>query len=335
MNETISVQEILFQEIRNRIAPNLSLVHELSELLGISYDSAYRRLRGEKELSLEELKAVCLRFDISVDTLFSLRSHNVIFNSLAIGEEGFNIERWLETLLGAIKLIHSSKEPEIIYAAKDIPVFYYFEFPEIAAFKIYFWNRTLIPSGDKGYGPISLEAPPALYETGRLLLSHYIRIPTAEIWSEETISSVLRQIEYCYVSGFFQGPDDVFRLCDVLHDWLQHVQNQAEHGFQYERSREPEGVENSFRLFHNEVLVTDNTILVTADGKKTVYNTYNVINQLITTNPVYCSQVDRSLRNLMEKSTMISGTSAKERYRFFNILHDKVRGLRSRIERMG
>jgi hypothetical protein len=98
--------------------------------------------------------------------------------------------------------------------------------------------------------------------------------------------------------------------------------------------KSPEGIENSFRLYRNEVLVTDNTILVNADGQKTSYNTYNVINQLITTNPVFCNQIENSLRNLMQKSTMISGTSAKERYRFFHILHEKIKALRIRIERM-
>lgn len=334
MNKQPTVQEILFQSIRSKIAPNISFVHDLSDLLEISYDSAYRRIRGEKELSLEELKIICLHYQISVDSLFNFRSNHVIFNSMAIGEGGLDIAKWLQTLLGAIKLIHAAKEREIIYAAKDIPVFYYFEFPEIAAFKIYFWNKALIPASGFENKMLSLDAPEELYEVGRQLLSHYIKIPAIEIWSEETISSVLRQIEYCFVSGFFTGTGDVFRLCDVLESWLEHVQSQAEHGFQYMRGKPPEGIENSFKFYHNEVLVTDNIILVNTDGQKTSYNTYNVINQLITSNPVFCNQVENSLRNLMQKSTMISGTSAKERYRFFNILHEKVRTLRNRIERM-
>jgi hypothetical protein len=334
MNQQETIQEILFQAIRNRLSPNISFVHELSELLGISYDSTYRRIRGEKELTLEELKTICLHFEVSVDSLFSIRSNNVIFNSLAIGENGFDIDKWLHSLLMAIRMIQAAKEKEIIYAAKDIPVFYYFEFPEIAAFKIFFWNKALIPASGYEKKTITLEAPESLYETGRQLLMHYVKIPTIELWSEETISSVLRQIEYCFVSGFFTSTQDVFRLCDVLEAWLSHVQSQAEYGFQYMHGTEPDGVVNNFKLYQNEVLVTDNTILVTADGQKTSYNTYNVINQLITSNPVFCNQVDKSLRNLMQKSTIISGTSAKERHRFFNILHEKVRVLRTRIERM-
>jgi len=328
-----SIQEILFQSIKSNLAANISFVHELSELLRISYDSAYRRIRGEKELSLEEFRAICFHYHVSVDSLFNYKSNHVIFNSLAIGEEGLDIEKWLQSLLLAMKKIHATREREIIYAAKDIPVFYYFEFPEIAAFKIYFWNKALIPASGYENKMLTLDVPDNLFEIGRQLLSMYVKIPTIEIWSEETISSILRQIAYCFDSGFFTCVEDVYRLCDVLEAWLDHVQSQADHGFQYMLGRPPEGIENNFRLYHNEVLVTDNTILVKTDGQKTSYNTYNVINQLITTNPVFCDQVENSLRNLMQKSTLISGTSAKERHRFFNTLHEKVNALRSRIAR--
>jgi hypothetical protein len=334
MNQAPAVQELLFQTIRSNLAPNISFVHDLSELLGISYDSAYRRIRGEKELSLDELRTICFHYNISVDTLFNFRSNHVTFTSLAIGENGFQIENWLQSLQVSLNQIYHCKQREIIYAAKDIPVFYFFEFPEIAAFKFYFWHKALIPSSNYENRLISLEPDASLLETGRQMLSSYIKIPTTEIWSEETIGSILRQIEYCYVSGFFVMKEDLFRLCDVVDSLLNHVQAQAEFGFQYLVNSPAEGIENTFKLFNNEVLVTDNTIIVETDGRKTAYNTYNVINQLITANPVFCDHIEKSLRNLMQKSTMISGTSAKERCRFFNILHEKVRTLRNRIDRM-
>ena len=334
MNEHSGIQEILFQRIKSSLSPNLSFVHELSELLGISYDSAYRRIRGEKELTLDELQLICSRFTVSIDEILSFKSDHVSFKTLAIGQDGFTFEHWLQALMSQMKMIYECKQREIIYAAKDIPIFYYFEFPEIAAFKFFFWHKILIPSGDYKNEHVDLDVPGELFETGRSLLRCYMKIPVVEIWSEDTIASVIRQIDYCLASGFFAKKEDAIRLCQVLDLWLDHVQNQADKGFQYLRGMETAGIENSYMLFHNEVLVNDNTILVQADGQKTAYLTYNIINQLITANPSFCSQIENSLRNLMQKSTMISGTSAKERYRFFNSLHEKVKVLRLRIERM-
>ncbi len=51
------VQQIFFQHIKSNLAAHLSLVDEVAELLNISNDSAYRRIRGEKPLSFEEIKS--------------------------------------------------------------------------------------------------------------------------------------------------------------------------------------------------------------------------------------------------------------------------------------
>jgi len=333
MTENSGIQDILFQTIKSRLAPNISFVHDLSELLGISYDSAYRRIRGQKDLTLEELKLISSHYAISLDEILAFKSDRVSFLTLAIGKAGITFESWLQALVHEMKKIFESRDREIIYAAKDVPIFYYFEFPEIAAFKFFFWHKVLIPSGTYRESHVNMDVSKELFDTGRSLLGCYARVPVVEIWSEDTISSILRQIDYCMVSGFFKDRADALKLCDILDLWLDHVQGQAEHGFQYMLGNPVEGVENSFRLYHNEVLVNDNTILVRADGRKTAYLTYNIINQLVTSNPAFCDQIEDSLRNLMQKSTMISGTSAKERHRFFNSLHEKVKALRQRIER--
>ena len=170
MNQVGQLQEQLFDLIKAKLDPNISFVHDLSELLGISYDSAYRRIRGEKELSLEEVKAICFHYDLSMDALLNIKSRNVIFNSMAIGEDGYTFSDWMKSLVTMIKEIHGCKQKEIIYAAKDLPFFYYFEFPEIASFKINFWQSTLIPSGDHKDRHFNLEPPEELYKVGLELL---------------------------------------------------------------------------------------------------------------------------------------------------------------------
>jgi transcriptional regulator with XRE-family HTH domain len=72
--ETRKIQKELFRKIRRSIPDHLSLAEEISEKLGISTDSAYRRIRGEKLLTIEELYKLSYRYNISVDSLFNATS---------------------------------------------------------------------------------------------------------------------------------------------------------------------------------------------------------------------------------------------------------------------
>jgi len=126
MSKSGQIQDILFKMIKSKLSPNISFVHDLSELLGISYNSAYRRIRGEKELSLEELKSICVHYDISVDALFNLQTDHVIFDPLRLVNMDLTLRIGLFSLLEGVKMVYNSHQREIIYAAKDLPCFLFF-----------------------------------------------------------------------------------------------------------------------------------------------------------------------------------------------------------------
>jgi hypothetical protein len=331
MNQEKTTQELLFQVIKQRLPSNLSFVHDISELLGISYDSAYRRIRGEKELSMQEIKTICRHFNVSLDSLMGVESNSVVFTSMAIGHKNFTLAMWLGSILEEVRKLKECKEKEVIYAAKDIPVFHLFQFPEIAAFKFYFWHKALFPIREDEDMQFSIDITEDVYSIGYQLLSIYNTIPVSELWNEETFTSITRQIQYCYESGFFASKADALNLCDVLEKLVRHLQREAERGFLFMYGSPEEGIPNNYRLYFNEVLLSDNTIYTCMDGNASTYMTYNVINLLTTGNPAFCDQIQNNLRILMTKSTLISGTSAKERNRFFRLMQEKIKALRARI----
>jgi hypothetical protein len=56
MKKDEGIQKLFFESVRQRLPGNISLVHEISEVLGMSYDSAYRRMRGDKDLVDRRIK---------------------------------------------------------------------------------------------------------------------------------------------------------------------------------------------------------------------------------------------------------------------------------------
>jgi hypothetical protein len=65
--EPANLQQSFFRHLKSILPGHLSLVDEVAELLNISNDSAYRRIRGEKPISLEEIQKLCIRYHISLD----------------------------------------------------------------------------------------------------------------------------------------------------------------------------------------------------------------------------------------------------------------------------
>jgi len=331
MDPETSIQKVLFQSIKERIPGHVSFVHDVSELLGISYDSAYRRIRGEKELTISELQTLCSHYQVSLDTLFSINSRHILFNSMAIEEGELTFGQWLHTILAEIKDIHACKQKEIIYFAKDIPIFHFFEFPELFAFKAFFWNKVLFSTPGFEQKKYTMDVQEKVMGIVRSILATYNRIPIVELWNEETFDSIIQQIEFCYVCGYFSGKTDALMILDKVEVMVNHLEQQASAGFRYLYGNTPEGVDGNYRLYCNEVLLGDNTIFVSKDGHSKTFLTYNVINLLVTENPKFCKQIETSLRNLTKKSTLISSSSEKERHRFFHTFTEKIEELRERI----
>jgi len=327
------LQQIFFQQIRNQIPDHFSFVHEIAGLLDLSYDSAYRRIRGEKELSLEEMIRLSLKYGVSLDSVFSLKGNNVVFRHYGLQTSNDKITDWLSIIYQHYLDAGKARSKEIIYAAKDPPIHQYFQFPEIAAFKFFFWEKTLFDNPgheDRLFRLDNIDSEAV--ETGQKLLRAATELPTIEIWNEDTFHMFSRQIEYYWESGYFQKRDDLLNLVDKLEKWVRHMQKQADHGFKFQYGQPAEGVENSFMMYENEVVLNDNAIFARIDNITSVYLTYNVISLMISQDPVFCGDIEHYLRGLLKKSSLISLTGSKARNRFFNKMLATIEASKKRLD---
>ncbi len=319
------IQLLFFEKIKAKLNPDFSLVHEVSELLGISYDSAYRRLRGEKKLSLDEALALGKHFNISVEELSGGSNDVFRFKTYPIEPQSFDVMQWVSFIHENLKLLALEPECNIIYAAKDPPIFQYFMVPEILAFKLFFWKKTLFFSGDLSDAKFKVSNISEELVRKCKTISHLsFTQPVTEIWNEDTFRILIRQIEYYWVAGYFDSKEDLSILIDTLEQWLNHYKKEAELGIRFPFRGEPQGREGSYKLYENEIVINDNAIHVAAGNKSYSYLTYNVLGLMCSDNKVFCDRIYHFMENLISKSTLISEVGEKERNRFFNKLHTKI-----------
>lgn len=320
-----SIQSAFLEEVRKRLPLHVALADELAEVLSISRDSAYRRIRGETVLSLDEISSVCKHYKIAVDEIIAPEADMVSFHSRFVTDNGFTFEKWLQSIDSNLDMIKASREHEMIISAKDVPIFYYFNTPELGAFKMFFWMKSILgyrDFHDQKFNPTLV--PKSLVALGRRVYEKFTALHRTELWSDDTIHASLRQIEFYHDCGLFLDGAQAKNLCDELLQVLRQVREAATAG------RSPASGE-PFDLFKNEILIADNTFLFKVQTQRQVFINHNTLNVLSTTQESFCRQTENYLLNLLNKATKISGTGEKERSKFFNTMCEKVNNLKKKI----
>lgn len=223
-------------------------------------------------------------------------------------------------------MIASTNNAHFYFEAKDVPIFHYFKFPELASFKFYFWMKTILNDSrfeKKKFEPDLWMEP--LIKTGKEIARVYTGIYSSEIWIMETVNSSILQIEFCNDSGYFHSPNDRKKVYEQLFKLIEHIEDEAYHGEKFMPGTQPTGKKN-FNLYINEVLLGHNTMLVDADEKKSAYINHSVLNFMITYNEKFCRYIKTSLENIISKSNLISQVNERERKKFFNKLKGFVKG---------
>jgi hypothetical protein len=135
----------LFNHVKSVLPSNLSLADEIADLLEVSVDSAYRRIRGEKQISFEEIQKLSNHFKISIDKILNLKSDSILFSGSYLQHKDFDFLKYLDdNIYKNLAYIASFEQKELIYFSKDIHLFYYCTYPELAAFKFFVWMKTLL-----------------------------------------------------------------------------------------------------------------------------------------------------------------------------------------------
>ncbi len=318
-------QELLFQRIREMLPPSASLTDAVSEILHVSSDSAYRRIRSETPLVLEEAKQLCAHFNLSLDQVLSLKRNSILFENIRINNQQYSYKKYLSDLIGLVKQIDSFKQREVIYLTKDVPLFHNFYFKPLIAFRFYFWMKTILQHPD--YLTKAIDLNGVTPETEALsieLTKAYTQVPSIEIWNTECINSVISQIEFYKDSGLFSSAADIKEVYQSVEETILHLKNQVEYGCKFMPGENPQTKKLNFTFFYNRVVLGDNTILVSTDNIKTAYLNYDVLDYMVTRDESFCDQCMEDLNNLMRRATVISQTSEKQRNIFFGILLAKI-----------
>lgn len=324
------IQTTLFNAIHEYHPTGNSLPEKIAALLGISADSAYRRIRGEKELSYSEVCILCKHVNLSLDQVMGTGEGQVLFSGSYLQEGVFEFTDFLREIKETLSRVEHFDQKQLIYQNKDISIFYYFMFPDLLAFKYYVWMKqhfsfSSFKQKEFSFDLLNDEQRSLLEEINRL----FICIPSVEIMNPDNVLTDLRQIEYYKLTGGFRAAGDMERVYRSLENLVDHLEAQAMSGRKFLPSLAPDTDSQPITIYVHDFHYGDNEAVVLVDDQIITVLTHTSVNFMRTTDRQMGEYSYRFMQNIIRKSTLISGAGEKFRTQFFNLIRERIRLFRN------
>lgn len=305
---SINAQELqrqLFNAIKLKLPKGANLARHVAEALNLSPDAAYKKIRGERLLDLQDLQLLFNTYQLSYeDIALDTAGQKVWFscNNLLVQP---NFEDYLRFIAQQLQSLLDKQVISLIYSAGEVPLFYYCMFPELIQFKAYVWHQSILPLGDTQLQPFSLvqhETP--ILQLAQEISYSYLAIPSQEIWASQTIANLYRQLSFYKEAQLFATPQTYETLLGAFRSLLQHVKQQTLQQCKIERYSK--SAQAPFALYHNELLPGDDSLLAQLPGKNMAIFAPHSLQAFVSTDVRVTQALAAALHGLKQQSICLS-----------------------------
>lgn len=327
-----NIQIYLFEEIQLLFPKKNDMIEHIAQLLNVSKDAVYRRMRADTICSPQELTLLARHFRVSLDKFTFQKTDTLVFsfNPFTLTVKSF--QDYLDSIKKDIVKLHHVPEVIVWYSSMEIPIFYYIFFPELISFKLYVWGRTIWNFDFLEKRPFDLNIVPfPVLRTAKEIFDLYRQLPSKELWSLNIVDNTLNQIEHHLSANRFADPNLALLLCDKVTSLVTMIEQMAEQ----ECKISPDSVGDNgakFTLYHNEMIYTNNTIFVKSPHKRIAFATYASPNFLRTEDERMCDYTEKWFESVFAKCNVMSGSYEKTRKWFFQRLRRRIQLVKDRIQ---
>ncbi len=313
--------------LRTIIPENALLAEVISGIIASSADAAYRRIRMQTAYTLDEMIKICVHFNIDPKVISGYEDGAaVVFNYNSMYKDENAVMTWVKNLYSNFLTVNRLANRHTYYAAEEIPVFHYFKYKELTAFKLFYWEKTLIgaPKWEKEKFAIHKVNAEEI-ATAQLIYDEYLKIDSTEIWKEETIFSALRQFDFYYESGWFESESEALLILEQLKALIDDISAMAVNGLKPKYG-------TIYNIYKGDIMINGIANYVEADGRAMMFQSFNSLNNIVTSDASFCAECKTFLDQVIKCSTLISGTSEKERNKFFLAIHKNIDKLIEKVK---
>ena len=298
-------------------------VADTAEWLGISRGAYYRRRRGEIPFSAFEVAALSQRFGLaSMPTAGEAPRFD--FAVPLSADTAFNERHYVQQLDAAFGSFPDPGEVQVLVSTTDIPVFYLFAEPDLAALKRYLFGLAIDASGARRFSLAVARREHAEFVHRAAALSRvYRQTHREEAWGPSPLRSLLYQILLLVESAAIAEPD-----CEQLFVAIERVVDRLERALVADQTDEPR-----LRLWQNRLHATSSLICAEAGAVGRLFVTFDNPNFFHSESPEAVAYFQGHFEALRRRSLRVAGHGSLSPARYASELRDHIARGRAQAER--
>ncbi len=209
-------QSHFFQLLRYEIEPQTSIYSFLEDLLGWSRTTTYKKMSGERLIKMEEFFMIVGKLPVlamSIAEVFKV--HDLKLVQMHSVSSLRHFQKYLEGIETLLKEVASDVNHLMHYSASDLPLLYYFQYPELLRYKWTFWSNQAAPHQALPF------LPPAIIHAAKRIYALYNSINSKELWQWNALQTQFQNLAF-RTSENLVLPNDA----SILHEQLQQIEQE-------------------------------------------------------------------------------------------------------------
>jgi len=287
---------------------------ETADFLGISKSAYYRRRRGDMSFSAYEYVLLSRRFGLDM-----LPNKEAIprfgFEAPMEADTSFDEVRYLTQLEASSRLFAKPEDVSVLVSTTDIPIFYLFGEPDLAALKRYLFGLAIDAKGARRFDLAAARKTHAAFIGRTATVSRAYRTThREEAWGPSPLRSLTYQILLLVEGSAIQRED-----CQALFEAIGRVIDRLEKSLSGETEEE-----GPLKLWQNRLHATSSILQFTSPHANRLFVTFDNPNFFSTEEPKAIAYFSGHFEALRKRSLRIAGHGALSPARYAQQLRDYV-----------
>lgn len=324
--------KLLLHSLESALPDHLTLNQAIMKTLKINKDAASRRINGKTPFTYDEVCSLSKVYSVNLLPAQSSEFSNVVFG-YAPFKSKVDSKHFFQTISNLLHEMTLCDNKTLYHVAPEVPVYHYYNYPLLLNFKLFYWGKYLLNIDYYTKRTFSeTEIDENITKHAKKAYQNYCMVPSVEIWTPQTVQAVLTQIYFCVETGDFAHRNDVEGVLNELTHMMQRIKEMAQENnktFDFDKK-----MQVPFQFYKIDVHLNTTSLFAEMDSKKVVYQPFNSINFMNSSQPDFCKENLDWIQNIQSKSSLLSGAGIVERQRYFSLVNKQINDFRESLNKV-